>query len=100
MSKKSSAAETASKPNSSDHSSATAVSVTPAGSTKSAERPMAAAMSSVVGSGSALRSTLPLDVVGMRVRPTNADGTMYSGMVARTTSFNSATCECTCEMVC
>ena len=43
------------------------------------------------GSGSALRSTLPLGVSGSASSVTNADGTMYSGSFALSASRSPAT---------
>mmetsp|Transcript_14721 Transcript_14721/g.24927 ORF Transcript_14721/g.24927 Transcript_14721/m.24927 type:complete len:208 (-) Transcript_14721:35-658(-) len=90
-SKKSSVAEISCRPSSSRQIPARAISVLPSGCITSSRRPAVAAMSSKEGAGRALRSTLPLLVVGIFSRPTNAEGIMYSGRAPRRMSRSATT---------
>mmetsp|Transcript_29895 Transcript_29895/g.41374 ORF Transcript_29895/g.41374 Transcript_29895/m.41374 type:complete len:204 (-) Transcript_29895:3854-4465(-) len=85
-SKKSSVAEMSGNPSNSVQIEASSNSVAPSGSSKSPVRARPAAMSSELGSGRALRSTLPLLVCGNFAIPTKTDGTMYSGRDWRSSS--------------
>mmetsp|Transcript_70548 Transcript_70548/g.223528 ORF Transcript_70548/g.223528 Transcript_70548/m.223528 type:complete len:353 (-) Transcript_70548:1327-2385(-) len=89
ISKKSSLAPTSGTLSRSLQHSASASSVAPEGGSYSSMR-RAAVRSEGAGGGSALRSTLPLAVMGRRSMATNTLGTMYSGTLTRRASCRAA----------